>query len=197
MYLESRSLGAEAGAGNVSLSESSTNMDASDFMSLRSSNSPNSTHLGLPRSAASLTGTSQSSSSAQRAGADPSLSSKTEPNGMIKRTITLGMDVPQLVSRVRDLEKQLSNTALIRQRAERAADLETQLREANQAYTKLLDRLDSERNIGTHQKVEILNELNETQSRLQTTQAQIQRTKSSSPFVSPLANTRPLPPPKD
>ncbi|KAJ1023428.1 hypothetical protein NDA18_004951 [Ustilago nuda] len=197
MYLESRSLGAEAGAGNVSLSESSTNMDASDFMSLRSSNSPNSTHLGLPRSAASLSGTSQFSSSAQRAGADPSLSSKTEPNGMIKRTITLGMDVPQLVSRVRDLEKQLSNTALIRQRAERAADLETQLREANQAYTKLLDRLDAERNIGTHQKVEILNELNETQSRLQTTQAQIQRTRSSSPFVSPLANTRPLPPPKD
>ncbi|SOV07842.1 uncharacterized protein UDID_06996 [Ustilago sp. UG-2017a] len=197
MYPKSRSLGAEAGAGNVSLSESSTNMDASDFMSLRSSNSPNSTHLGLPRSAASLTGTSQSSSSAQRAGADPSLSSKTEPNGMIKRTITLGMDVPQLVSRVRDLERQLLNTASIRQRAERAADLETQLREANQAYTKLLDRLDAERNIDTHQKVEILNELNETQSRLQTTQAQIQRARLSSPFVSPLANTRPLPPPKD
>lgn len=196
-YPELRTDGAETGAGNVSLSESSTNVEVSDSMSLRSSNSPSSTYLGLPSSAASLTGTSQSSLSVQRAGADPSLASKTEPNGMIKRTITLGMDVPQLVSRVRVLERQLSNTASIRQRAERAADLETQLREANQAYTKLLDRLDAERNIGTHQKVEILNELNDTQSRLQTTQAQIQRARSLSPFVSPLANSKPLPPPKD
>ncbi|SPO24097.1 uncharacterized protein UTRI_03365 [Ustilago trichophora] len=194
---ELRSNGADNLISNASISESSNNAEMSDSISLRSVSSPSSTHLGLPSSAASLTGTSQSSISMQRAGAEPSQASSPTPNGMIKRTITLGMDVPQLVSRVRELERQLSQTAAIRQRAERAAELETQLREANQAYTKLLDRMDAERNIGTHQKVEILNELNDAQSKLQTTQAQIQRAQSASPFVSPLPTFKPLPPPKD
>ncbi|SPO24088.1 uncharacterized protein UTRI_03365_B [Ustilago trichophora] len=194
---ESRSNGADDLIGNAPISESSNNAEMSESMSLRSVSSPSSTHLGLPSSAASLTGTSQSSIPMQRAGAEPSQASSPTPNGVIKRTITLGMDVPQLVSRVRELERQLSQTSAIRQRAERAAELETQLREANQAYTKLLDRMDAERNIGTHQKVEILNELNDAQSKLQTTQAQMQRAQSVSPFASPLPTFRPLPPPKD
>ena len=133
----------------------------------------------------------------QRGGAEASIAADIALNGMIKRTITLGMDVPQLISRVRDLERQLSQTATIRQRAERVAELETQLREANQAFSKLLDRMDNERDIGTHQKVEILNELNDAQSRLQTTQARMQRAQAHSPFVSPFLAEKPLPPPKD
>ena len=193
---EARGNGVDSGTGNVSLSESS-NIESSDSTSLRSTSSPSSTYLGLPSSAVSLTGTSQSSVLAPRPAADPSQGSSQTPNGVIKRTITLGMDVPQLVSRVRELERQLSQTATIRQRAERVAELETQLREANQAYSKLLDRMYAERNIGTYQKVEMLNELNDAQSKLQTTQAQIQRAQSLSPFVSPLPSVKPLPPPKD
>ncbi|SNX88158.1 uncharacterized protein MEPE_06869 [Melanopsichium pennsylvanicum] len=194
---EFRSLAADHASGNVSLSESSNHMDTSDSMSLRPVSSPSSTHLGLPSSAASLTGKSQLSMSARRAGADPTQATSPTPNGMIKRTITLGMDVPELVSRVRQLEQQLLQTASIRQRAERAVELETQLREANQAYTNLLDRLDVERHVGTHQKVEILNELNDAQSKLQITKAQIERAQSQSPSVSPLPlATKPLPLPK-
>ncbi len=193
---DSRSMGTDTGTGDLSLSLSSNMMEASDSMSLRSGSSPSSTLLGLPSSAASFAGTSQSSASVQRGATDASHAGSA-PNGMIKRTITLGMDVPQLVSRVRELERQLSQTASIRQRAERVSELETELREANRAYTKLLDRLDAERNIGTHQKVDMLNELNETQSKLQTTQAQFLRARSVSPLPSPLEAFKPLPPPKD
>jgi len=194
---ESSSVGADSSNGDVSRSESQNMVTISDSMSLRSGSSPSSTHLGLPSSAASLTGTSHSSMSMQRGGAEAPNAADIALNGMIKRTITLGMDVPQLISRVRDLERQLSQTATIRQRAERVAELETQLREANQAFSKLLDRMDNERDIGTHQKVEILNELNDAQSRLQTTQARMQRAQAHSPFVSPFLAEKPLPPPKD
>ncbi|CBQ69305.1 conserved hypothetical protein [Sporisorium reilianum SRZ2] len=184
------------GAGNASFSNTSSSNAAEmwDSMSLRSVSSPSSTHLGLPSS-------SQSSASAQqRAGTDVAATAAngSTPNGMVKRTITLGMDVPQLVARVRELERQLAQTASIRQRADRAAELEAQLREANHAYSKLLDRMDTERVIGTHQKVEMLNELNEAQTRLQTTKAQMMGARTVAPFVlSPLGVAGPLPPPKD
>lgn len=171
--------------GNVALSENTILAQRSDSTSLRSNSSPSSTHLGLPSSAANLSGTHPSSMSEQRAAADPLRGASPTPTGMIKRTITLGMDVPQLMSRVRELENQLLQTASIRQRAERVAELEAKLREANQSYAKLLDTLDAERNIGTHQKAEMLNELNDAQSKLQTTQAQIQRAQTLSPFHPP------------
>ena len=189
---ELRHVGVDSSAGDHSFTDNPNRGGTSDSVSLQSVSSPSSTHLGLPSSAASLADTTLSSASTARTGAEP-----LPTNGMVKRTITLGMDVPQLVSRVRELERQLSQTASIRQRAERATELEAQLREANHAYTKLLDRLDTERNLGTHQKVEILNELNDTHSKLQTTQAQIQLARSVSPKVSPMVSIKPLPPPKD
>ncbi|CDU25160.1 uncharacterized protein SPSC_04994 [Sporisorium scitamineum] len=196
---ESRNTEVDGGSGNVSFSNTSSSNAAEtwDSMSLRSISSPSSTHLGLPSSSVSLAGALQSSASAQRIGVDVPAANGTASNGMVKRTITLGMDVPQLVARVRELERQLAQTASIRQRADRAVVLETQLREANQAYSKLLDRMDTERVVGSHEKVEILNELNETQTKLQTTKAQIQRAQTLSPFVSPMVVTGPLPPPKD
>lgn len=197
LALESRNLGTDSGGGNATLSDISNKVATSDNMSLRSGSSPSSTYLGLPSSAVSLADTSQSSASAARLGVDPQSALSSISNGMLKRTITLGMDVPQLVSRVRELERQLAQTASIRQRAERVTELELELRQANQAYSKLLDRMDAERDIDTHQKVDILNELNDAQSKLQTTQVQIQRAQSLSPYVSPLMTSKPLPPPKD
>ncbi|KAI3486303.1 hypothetical protein L1887_50197 [Cichorium endivia] len=103
-------------------------------------------------------------------------------SGMIKRTITLGMDVPQLVERVRELERQLAHTASIRQRAERAGELEAQLRDANHAYAVLIERMDAERRNDANRKVEILNELTDAQSRLCATQ----RGQALSPLASPM-----------
>ncbi|TKY85611.1 hypothetical protein EX895_005773 [Sporisorium graminicola] len=197
---ELRSTGVDDGVGNVPFSNTSSSNTAEtwDSMSLRSASSPSTTHPGLPSSSVSLAGTSQSSAPTQhRTGADASPGNGATPNGMVKRTITLGMDVPQLASRVRELERQLAQTASIRQRADRVVELEAQLREANQAYSKLLDRMDTERVMGTHQKVEMLNELNDAQTKLQTTKAQIQRSQTLSPFVSPMVVTAPLPPPKE
>ncbi|KAJ9474299.1 Uds1 domain-containing protein [Pseudozyma hubeiensis] len=191
--VESRSMGPENSTTNNSFSDISKGVGTSDSVSLRSVSSPSSTHLGLPSSAASLADTSLSSVSNEHRLPDSNHSNK-----LVKRTITLGMDVPQLVSRVRELERQLSQTASIRQRAERVSELEIELRKANLAYSKLLDRMDAERDVGTHQKVEMLNELNDAQAKLQTTQAQmLQRAQAQSPFLSPLVSTKPLPPPKD
>ncbi len=181
-----------AGAGNSSSADGSGQGEASDLTSLRSGSSPSSTHLGLPSSATSVAGTSQSSFSVQRAGCGEGASAA-GPSGMIKRTITLGMDVPQLVERVRELERQLSHTASIRQRAERAGELEAQLRDANHAYAVLIERMDAERRNDANRKVEILNELTDAQSRLCVTQ----RGQALSPLASPMGPHKPLPPPKD
>lgn len=184
--------GAGASAGNSSSADGSGQGEASDSTSLRSGSSPSSTHLGLPSSATSVAGTSQSSFSVQRAGGGEGASAA-GASGMIKRTITLGMDVPQLVERVRELERQLAHTASIRQRAERAGELEAQLRDANHAYAVLIERMDAERRNDANRKVEILNELTDAQSRLCATQ----RGQALSPLASPMGPHKPLPPPKD
>ncbi|GAC95997.1 hypothetical protein PHSY_003575 [Pseudozyma hubeiensis SY62] len=191
--IESRAVGPGNSTNNTSFSDISRAVGMSDSVSLRSVSSPSSTHLGLPSSAVSLAETSLSSVSIDHRIPDSKCSNKP-----VKRTITLGMDVPQLVSRVRELERQLSQTASIRQRAERVSELEIEVRKANLAYSKLLDRMEAERDVGTHQKVEMLNELNDAQAKLQTTQAQMMhRAQAQSPLLSPLVSTKPLPPPKD
>ncbi|PWY99151.1 hypothetical protein BCV70DRAFT_125527 [Testicularia cyperi] len=183
-----------ATAGTAKAKGGANGGDESDSFSLLSNDSPASTTLGLPSSAGSLAGTTLSSISLNT----PNHQTQREQSASAaKRTITLGMDVPQLIARIRELEKQLSHSATVRQRAEKANELEMQLREANQAYAQLLQRMESDRSTEVHQKVEMLNELNDAHSRLQTTKAHMQRVLNLSPSPSPSYSLAPLPPLKD
>ncbi|CEH17221.1 hypothetical protein CBOM_03281 [Ceraceosorus bombacis] len=97
------------------------------------------------------------------------------------RTLTLGMDSTSLVSRVRDLERELRATVVVRKTAERVPELEKELKNAQAALDEAQSRIEEVQEASSRQNIQLLEELNALQDELAQARLSLRKLQPISP----------------